>query len=238
MRAMKPRRAPAKPAAKSASRDAKAQARAAVSWLKSQGSRSVRDGMARYAIPSDGAYGVSMGAIQKYAKSLGKSHSLAEELWKTGQYESRMLVAYVAEPARLTAAQMDRWCKDFDNWAVCDTLCFALFDKTSLAWGRIAPWCRRKEEFVRRAGYALIASLAVHDKTSPDAKFARWLPLIEKGARDDRHFVKKGVSWALRTIGRRSPALRKSAIAAARRLARSEDAAPRWVGKDALRDLR
>ncbi|HEY7368957.1 MAG TPA: DNA alkylation repair protein, partial [Thermoanaerobaculia bacterium] len=128
---MKPRRAPAKPAAKSASRDAKAQARAAVSWLKSHGSRSVRDGMARYGIPSDGAFGVSMGTIQRYAKSLGKSHALAEELWKTGQYESRMLVAYVAEPARLTAAQMDRWCKDFDNWAVCDTLCFALFDKTS-----------------------------------------------------------------------------------------------------------
>jgi 3-methyladenine DNA glycosylase AlkD len=238
MRAMKPRRAPAKPAAKSASRDAKAQARAAVSWLKSHGSRSVRDGMARYAIPSDGAYGVSVGAIRDLGKTLGKSHALAEELWKTGQYESRMLAAFVGEPARLTARLMDRWCKDFDNWAICDHLCFHLFDKTPLAWGRIAPWSRRREEFVRRAGYALLASLAVHDKTSPDAKFARWLPLIEKGARDDRNFVKKGVSWALRTIGRRSPSLRVSAIAVARRLAASEDAAPRWVGKDALRDLR
>jgi 3-methyladenine DNA glycosylase AlkD len=221
-----------------APRDAKARAKSAVAWLKRRGTKANRDGMARYAIVSESAFGVSVSEIQKLGKGLGKSHELAGELWKTGQYESRMLAAFVGEPARLTAAQMDRWCDDFDNWAICDTICFHLFDKTPLAWGRIAPWSRRKEEFVRRAGFALLASLAVHDKASPDAKFARLLPLVERGANDERNFVKKGVSWALRTIGRRSPALRKSAIAVARRLAASEAAAPRWVGKDALRDFR
>jgi 3-methyladenine DNA glycosylase AlkD len=223
---------------KTAPRSLDAEVDRIVAALRRKGSKTARDGLVRFAIPSERAFGVSMKDVQALAKGIGRDHALALALWETGWHEVRALCAYVAEPERVTPAEMDRWCRDFDNWAVCDTLCFALFDKTSLAWGRIAPWCRLKEEFVRRAGYALIASLAVHDKTSPDPKFARLLPLIEKGARDERNFVKKGVSWALRTIGRRSPALRKSAIAVARRLAASEDAAARWVGKDALRDFR
>jgi 3-methyladenine DNA glycosylase AlkD len=138
---------------------------------------------------------------------------------------------------RLTPAQMDRWCRDFDNWGVCDTVCFSLFDRSPHAWSRVEPWALSEKEFVRRAGFALLACLGVHDKAAGDEAFARCLPLIERGAGDDRNFVKKGVSWALRVLGRRSPALNASAVALAQRLAASPDPPARWVGKDALRDL-
>ena len=148
-----------------------------------------------------------------------------------------MLTAFVAEPARVTPAQMDRWCRDFDNWAICDTLCFHLFDRTPHAWAKVAQWSDKREEFVKRAAFALLASLAGHDKHSGDEAFAQCLPLVERAATDERNFVKKGVSWALRGVGRRSPPLHAAAVAVARRLADSPEAAARWVGKDALRDL-
>ena len=148
-----------------------------------------------------------------------------------------MLTAFVADPIRLTPSEMDRWCRDFDNWAICDTLCFHLFDKSPHAWGKVTSWSRRRGEFEKRAAFALLASLSGHDKQSPDATFARCLPLIERAASDERNFVKKGVSWALRGIGRRSRGLNASSVALARRLAASSDAAPRWIGKDALREL-
>jgi len=190
--------------------------------------------MARYGIPSDKAFGVSVGTLQQMAKRLGKNHDLAAALWDTGWYEARMLASFVAEPARITSAQMDRWCRDFDNWAICDTVCFHLFDRTPHAWRMVAQWCRRSGEFVKRAAFALLASLALHDKGAGDEPFARSLPLIERAATDQRNFVKKGVSWALRSVGRRSPALNAAAVMVARRLADSPQAAARWVGKDAL----
>jgi len=143
----------------------------------------------------------------------------------------------VDEPARVTAAQMDRWARDFDNWGITDTLCFALFDRTPHAWKKVEPWSRRREEFVKRAAFALIASLALHDKKAGDEQFLRTLPLIERGASDDRNFVKKGVSWALRVLGRRNQTLNEAAVEVARRLAESPDAAARWVGKDGIKDL-
>ena len=132
---------------------------------------------------------------------------------------------------------MDRWAKDFDNWGVCDTLCFCLFDRTPHAWRKVAQWAGRRDEFVKRAAFALLASLALHDKATGDPPFLATLPLIERAAADQRSFVKKGVSWALRSIGRRSPALRAASVDLARRLAASEQPAERWVGRDAVREL-
>lgn len=210
---------------------------AVVVALKRRGKKTHRDGLARYAIPADRAFGVPMGAIQKLAKQFGRNHDLAAGLWETGWYEARLLAAFVDEPTEVTPAQMDRWCRDFDNWAVCDTVCFHLFDRTPHAFRKVAQWSRRKEEFVKRAAFALLASLAGHDKTTGDGPFAECLPLLERGATDDRNFVKKGVSWALRGVGHRSPALHATAVDLATRLSASDYAAARWVGKDALRDL-
>jgi 3-methyladenine DNA glycosylase AlkD len=210
----------------------------ALAWLKRHATRATLEGMARYAIPSDHALGVSMANVQALAKRLGRNHELALALWDTGVYEARMLTAYVDEPARVTSAQMDRWCTDFDNWAICDTLCFALFDRTPHAWSKVEPWSRKRGEFAKRAAFALLASLALHDKQAGGEGFIAGLHLIEREAGDERNFVKKGVSWALRSIGRRrDPELKAAALAVAQRLAASPEAAARWIGKDALRDF-
>jgi len=193
--------------------------------------------MARYAIPSDRAFGVPVGAIQRLAKSLGRSHELAAALWESGWYEARMLAAYVDEPERVTPAQMDRWRADFDNWGICDTVCFVLFDKTPHALGRVRAWSRRRGEYDRRAAFALLASVAAHDRALDDSAFTACLPVIERAADDDRNFVKKGVSWALRMVGRRSLRLHAESLALARRLSESDERAARWIGRDALRDL-
>jgi 3-methyladenine DNA glycosylase AlkD len=193
--------------------------------------------MARYGLPADNALGVSVADIRVLAKRLGRNHELAAALWDTGCYEARMLTAFIDEPARVTPAQMDRWCRDFDNWGICDTLCFHLFDRTPHAWAKVAQWSGKRDEFVKRAAFALLASLAGHDKSATDEQFVRCLPLVEGAAADERNFVKKGVSWALRGIGRRSPGLNAAALKVAQRLAASSAAAPRWVGKDALRDI-
>jgi 3-methyladenine DNA glycosylase AlkD len=210
----------------------------ALRWLERRGSRRVREDMrARYGIVTPKAYGVPMALIQQLGRRLGRDHDLAQALWVTGWYEARLLTAYVDDPARVTAAQMDRWARDFDNWGVCDTLCFVLFDRTPHARRKVEQWSRRRDEFVKRAAFALLASLALHDKLSPDEPFRRSLGLIERAAGDERNFVKKGVSWALRAIGRWSVALNDDALALARRLAARPDAAERWVGKDAAREL-
>ena len=221
----------------SAGRPAADAAGEALAWLEKNASKAVREGMARFALPSDNAYGVPMNRIHALAKTLGRDHELALALWDTGRYEARLLAAYVDEPAKVTAAQMDRWRRDFDNWGVVDTLCFALFDRTRDAWKMVDKWAPVADEFGRRAAYALLWSLSVHDKTAGDAPFLKGLALIERGAADERHFVKKAVNMALRAIGKRNAALNKAAMAVARRLAESTDAAPRWVGKDALREL-
>jgi 3-methyladenine DNA glycosylase AlkD len=193
--------------------------------------------MARYAIRTEKVFGVSVGALRQYARRIGRSHALAEALWTTGWYEARMLACLIDDPSRVTVAQMNRWARDFDNWAICDTACFALFDRTTHAWGRVDRWAASREEFVKRAAFALLASLTVHDKMAGDAAFAKRLPLVERAAGDDRNFVSKAVNWALRSIGKRSLPLNRKAVVVAKRLARSPQTAPRWVGKDALREL-
>jgi 3-methyladenine DNA glycosylase AlkD len=209
----------------------------ALAWLKKHSSKSVRDGMLRYAIPNDHALGVKMGDIQKLAKQLGKDHALALALWKTGVYEAQMLCAYVDEPARVTRAQMNAQARSFDNWAVCDTLCFALWVRSPHAFPMVRKWATDKREFVKRAAFALLASLALRHKGSTDADYLAALKIIEKASDDERNFVKKGVNWALRGIGHRNPKLKKAAVALAKKLAASEDPTPRWIGKDALRQM-
>jgi 3-methyladenine DNA glycosylase AlkD len=208
-----------------------------VDQLKRLGTKKVREGMARFAIPSEKAFGVPVGEIRKYAKRLGQSHELAAALWETPWYEVRMLACFVDDPARVTPEQMDRWCQDFDSWAICDTACFHLFDRTPHAFRKVLLWSRRKPEFEKRAAFALLASIALHDKQAPDEPFAKCLPLAERAATDPRNFVKKGVVWALRGVGGRNPALYAAAIGVAERLAKSTDPTARWVGKTTLREL-
>ncbi len=211
----------------------------AIALLKRHASASVRAGMARYAIPSDKALGVKMGDIQKIAKKLGRSHELALELWATDVYEARMMAAYVDEIEKVTPKLMDAQALDFDNWAICDTMCFALWVRSPHAMKQVRKWAKSRDEYVKRASFALLASLALRGKGKEvdDADLAKCLPLIAKAAADERNFVKKGVNWALRGVGRRSRALNQQAVKLAKELVAREEPAPRWIGKDALREL-
>jgi 3-methyladenine DNA glycosylase AlkD len=213
------------------------QVQAVLSALEQAGTKRDHDNLARFGITASKAFGVSMANIQRLAKPLGHDHELALALWDTGWYEARMLTSFVDDPARVTAAQMDRWCRDFDNWGICDTLCFHLFDRTPHAWAKVAQWSDKRAEFSRRAAFALLASLAGHDTHASDAQFIEGLRLIERAATDERNFVKKGVNWALRRIGGRNAALNAAAVGVARRLSGSTNAAASWVGRDALKDL-
>jgi 3-methyladenine DNA glycosylase AlkD len=213
------------------------QVQVALASLENMSTQRDRDNLARFGIEATNPLGVSMSNIQVLAKRLGRSHELAAALWDTNVYEARMLTSFVDEPERVTAAQMDRWCRDFDNWGICDTLCFKLFDQTPHAWAKVAQWGDQRDEFVKRAAFALLASLAGHDKSATDEQFLECLPLIERAATDERNFVKKGVSWALRTLGRRNAVLNEAAVVVARRLAASPEPAARWIGKGALKEL-
>jgi 3-methyladenine DNA glycosylase AlkD len=231
-------RANAMPEKKLAHPSIEDQVAAVLTSLKGLSDKRVLEDMSkRYGIYTSKAFGVSMSNIQKVAKPLGRNHELAAALWDTGWYEVRMLTSFVDEPARVTSAQMDEWVRDFDNWGICDTLCFNLFDRTPHAWRKVAQWCNKEAEFVKRAGFALLWSLTVHDKLAGDEQFRQGLVLVLRAADDERHLVKKAVNMALRAIGKRNPALNAAAVAVARRLADSPNAAARWVGKDALREL-
>jgi 3-methyladenine DNA glycosylase AlkD len=206
-------------------------------WLKRTGSPKVRSGMARYGLPPENAVGIPVGVLRAEAKRIGPNHDLALALWKTGGFEAQLLAAMLGEPERLTVAEMNAWCRDFDNWGTVDTACFTLFDRSPFGWKVVGPWCRQRGEFQRRAGFVMMACLAAHDKTAKDTAFLKFFPIIECGASDERNFVKKGVSWALRHLGHRSAALHTAAVKTATRLSKSDNATERWVGKDALRDL-
>jgi 3-methyladenine DNA glycosylase AlkD len=205
--------------------------------LEKRGTKANREGMARYGIVADKVFGVSVAHIRTIAKGLGKDHNLALALWNTEWYEARMLIPFIDEPEKVTASQMDAWARDFDNWAICDALCFHLFDRTPHNWRKIEQWSKRKEEFVKRAGFALLAGVALHDRKAPDAPFLKSLKLIENAANDERNFVKKGVSWALRSVAHRNKELHAASVDLATRLAASDDKTERWVGKDVLRDI-
>ena len=205
--------------------------------LKRNASKQYRADMsARYGIVTKAeVYGTTVAAMRAMAKRIGRDHGLADKLWRTGVHDARMLATMVGDPAQVTPAEMDRWAKDFDNWGIVDTACFHYWDRTPHAFSQIEKWSKAKDEFVKRTAFALLASCALHSQGT-DADFLRGLSLIEREAADPRNFVKKGVNWALRSIGgKKSPKLRAAARALAKRLSESEDATERWNGKDALR---
>ncbi len=211
---------------------------AALAWLEKHGTARYRDQLsARFAIHTEKACGTSMTDVKALARTIGKDHELAQALWNTGWHEAKALACHVADPKLLSPALMDAWCRDFRNWADCDTACFLLFDKSPHAFSKVKQWAMRKPEFQKRAAFALLAGCALHDKKGPDDPYLAMLPLCEKAANDDRNFVKKGVSWALRTIGTRSAACHTATIQLAERLAASSDRTERWIGKDVLRDI-
>jgi 3-methyladenine DNA glycosylase AlkD len=217
----------------------KPQVKSIMAKLESLATPKIRDEMGpRYGIHTDNAFGIAVGTLHKVAKEIGKDHALALSLWETGWYEARMLASFIDEPDKVTPKQMDKWCNDFDNWGICDTVCFKLFDQSPHAFAKILKWCKRKEEFVRRGGFALLACVALHNKDADEESLAKCLPLIKTAAEDERNFVKKGVSWALRSLGYvHSVSIRQGAFALAKELAASENATARWIGKDAIKTL-
>ncbi len=194
-------------------------------------------GMARFGINPENTYGVSLPNLRKIARETGKDHVLALKLWTSGIHEARLLASMVDEPEMVTEAQMESWVKDFDSWDVCDQCCSNLFDKSKLAYQKASEWSRREEEFVKRAGFVLMATLAVHDKKASDEDFLKFLPMIKRESTDNRNFVKKAVNWALRQVGKRNLGLNKMAIKAAGEIKQIESKSAGWIAADALREL-
>lgn len=206
--------------------------------LESLGTPENIAGMARYGIKTEKAFGVSAPELKKLAKEIGRHHALALALWATKVHEARAVAYLIDNPQQVSPAQMDAWAADFDNWAICDGTCGHLFRRTPFAYEKAFAWAEREEEFVRRAGIVLMASLAVHDKKADDAKIERFLPFLEKYADDERNFVKKSVNWALRQIGKRSIYLNKKAIVTGNRIKARNTKPARWIASDALRELK
>ena len=194
-------------------------------------------GMARFGIVGKELLGISMVQLRTIAKQTGRDHELAEELWASGVFEARILAAFVAEPARVTRRQANSWAKNFECWADCDGLCIHLFRKTPFANDLAIAWSRRREELVKRAGFTMMATLAVHDKAAGDEVFRIYLSRVQEEATDERHNVKKGVNWALRQIGKRNPILNREAILMAKLIREKDSRAARWIAADALREL-
>ncbi|MEP6766015.1 MAG: DNA alkylation repair protein [Gemmatimonadaceae bacterium] len=208
-----------------------------IAWLRKSATKATLAGMARYDLPMENALGVPIGVMLKHAKGIEKDHALAAALWKTAIYEGRLMASYVEDPSLVTQAQMDKWCKQFDNWGVCDTICWHVFEKTPHAFPMITKWSTRRDEYQKRAAFALLATVALRDKKAPDAPFLKSLTLVERASTDDRNYVKKSVNWALRAIGIRNAELKAPAIALAKKLAASDDDTARWIGKDALKKI-
>ncbi|MDQ2885086.1 MAG: DNA alkylation repair protein [Chloroflexota bacterium] len=196
------------------------------------------EGMARFGIRSAHVLGVSIPVLRKMAKGLGKDHALAGELWASGLHEARILASMVDDARLVSEEQMEAWVADFDSWDVCDQVCGNLFDKTPYAYQKAVEWCHRQQEFVRRAGFVLMAELAVHDKQAADEAFLPFFPLIKQYANDERNFVKKAVNWALRQIGKRNARLCVAAIEWAEEIGALDSRSARWIARDALKELR
>lgn len=221
-----------------------------IAKLKSQRNPKNIAGMARFGISAKNTLGVSMPCLRNLAKEIKKQakadkkgaenrHKLATALWKSKIHEARILAALIDEVEMVDEKQMENWVKDFDSWDVCDQVCMNLFDKTGIAWGKAADWAGRKEEFVKRAGFALVAALAFHDKKSDDKKFTEFFPYIKREAADERNFVRKAVNWALRQTGKRNKALCAAALKTAREIQAEnpENKIAKWIASDAIREL-
>jgi 3-methyladenine DNA glycosylase AlkD len=209
-----------------------------VDELRSLGDPAAREGQARFGIQTRRALGISVPTLRAIAKREGRDHDLAQSLWASGVHEARILAAFVDDPKAVTEAQMEAWAAGFDSWDLVDQCCANLFDRTALAYQKALEWAGRDQEFVKRAGFALMAALAAHDRAAPDDWFHLFLPVIEREAGDPRNFAKKAVNWALRGIGKRSRALNALAIETALRIRATGSGAARWVASDALRELR
>jgi len=218
--------------------EAKWTAARAVRELERLGEKRNVEGMARFGIRAKKVFGVSKPKLDELAKRIGKNHELGMKLWETGIHDARILGVLISEAERVSAKQMERWVKDFDNWDVCDGSCCHLFVFAKAAWKTAFAWTRRKREFEKRAGFALGAFLAVHDKEAADGIYVKFLKAIEREAWDERNFVRKAVNWALRNIGKRNLRLNQAAILSAERIHRQNTWAARWIAGDALRELR
>ena len=205
--------------------------------LKAKANPDNLEGMARFGMAVEKRLGVSVPEMRRIAKETGQDHKLAVKLWKTSLAEARIVASMIAVPEELTETDMEAWVKDINSWDVCDQVCMNLFEKTPLARQKIIEWSDREEEFVKRAAFALIACLAWHDKQATDKEFIEFLPVIKRGASDERNFVKKAVNWALRDIGKRNSRLNKAAIKTAKEIQRLDSKAARWIAADALREL-
>lgn len=194
-------------------------------------------GMARFGIVCGRAYGVRIPELRRIAKEAGRDHPLALRLWEEECRETRILAGMIAEPAKVTEQLMESWTGGFDNWETCDQVCMNLFEKTPFAREKALDWAGREEEFVKRAGFVLMARLAVSDKQAPDGHFEAFFPLIRREAGDGRNYVKKAVNWALRQIGKRNRHLHGRAVAVAEEIAAMESRSARWIAADALREL-
>lgn len=195
------------------------------------------ESMARYGITPKRAYGISIPDLRKLAREIGKNHLLAQELWDIDTRETRILATMISEPEKVTEEQMENWVKDFDYWEICDQCCANLFTKTRFAYRKAVEWSSRDEEFVKRAGFVLMARLALADKKASDEIFEEFLLIIKREATDERHYVKKAVNWALRQIGKRNIYLNKKAIEVAKEIGRMDSKSARWIASDALREL-
>lgn len=209
-----------------------------ISQLKSQANPENVEGMRRFGIEAKTALGLRKAQVEAVAKKIGKNHELAQQLWDSKIHEARHVAAMIDDWREVTEAQMERWVMDFDSWDICDDCCGSLFDKTPFAYRKALEWSEREEEFVKRAGFAMMAELAVHDKSAEDRKFLQFLPAIRRGAVDERNFVKKAVNWALRQIGKRNVALNRHAITTAEEIGRLDSKSARWIASDALRELK
>ncbi|MBI4059351.1 DNA alkylation repair protein [Candidatus Microgenomates bacterium] len=193
--------------------------------------------MARFGVNPQNTLGINIPYLRKLAKEIGKNHNLALELWESKIHEARILAAFIDDPKLVTSKQMDIWVSEFDSWDVCDQVCSNLFDKTPFAYEKIGIWCKKKEEFVRRAGFVMMAVLAVHDKSLSNDRFKNFFLLIKKYSTDERNFVKKAVNWALRQIGKRNKILLKEALECAREIKSLDSKSAKWIASDAIREL-
>jgi len=213
------------------------QLKAVLAELKTMGDRESAAGMARYGINAERALGVSIPKLQGLAKKIGTNHRLADALWSSDIHEARILACMIDDPQQVDAQQLERWVKEFDSWDLCDQCCNRLFGKTAYAAQKSLEWAGRPEQFVKRAGFVLMAVLAVHAKKATERQFDSFFERIKKEACDERKFVKKAVNWALRQIGKRSLTLNKKAIAVAEEIQQLESKTARWIARDALREL-
>ncbi len=194
-------------------------------------------GMAKFGITPKNAFGISVPNLRKIAKEIGKDHNLALKLYKIDYRETRILASMIDIPELVTEEQMEDWVKTFDYWEICDQVCMNLFSRTEYAMKKAIEWSEREEEFVKRAGFTLIACLSWRDKKIKDNDFDLFFDIIKRESKDERNNVKKAVNWALRQIGKRNTGLNKKAIEISKEIMQLNSKSAKWIAKDALREL-